>query len=265
MIDYAMNEQIRLPGHGIYTRTTPVEHTTWVDDMFMGIPFLVHASRLVADESRRAALLDDAASQTLAFNSQVWDAAERLYMHARYSGNPTKLPYWSRCNGWASWAMTEILGELPPDHPLRPAILAHFREHCRSLSRFQDDCGLWPNVLNRPDSPLEVSGTAIFVMAMARGIRHGWLEESAFGDVVERGWHGLSSRIEGDGTVHDICMGTMCTEDVEYYVNRPFYDNDTHGLFAVLFAAIEVHQLQSRRGNGAAGAGGVKARIPVIA
>jgi hypothetical protein len=38
-------------------------------------------------------------------------------------------------------------------------------------------------------------------------------------------------------------MGTMCTEDVNYYVNRPFYDNDTHGLFAVLFAGIEVERL----------------------
>ena len=35
----------------------------------------------------------------------------------------------------------------------------------------------------------------------------------------------------------------MCTEDEEYYVNRPFYDNDTHGLFAVLFAAVELAPL----------------------
>jgi hypothetical protein len=38
----------------------------------------------------------------------------------------------------------------------------------------------------------------------------------------------------------------MCTEDEEYYVSRPFYDNDTHGLFAVLFAAIEVNGLQEK-------------------
>lgn len=265
MIDYARSGQIRLPGHGIYTRTTPVEHTTWVDDMFMGIPFLVHASRLVTEESLRKALLDDAAAQALGFNSQVWDANERLYMHARYSGNPAKLPYWSRCNGWASWAMSEVLAELPHDHPLQPAILAHFREHCRSLRRFQDESGLWPNVLNRSDSPLEVSGTAIFVMAMARGIRHGWLDEAAFGDTVGRGWRGLSSRIDDDGTVHDICMGTMCTEDVDYYVNRPFYDNDTHGLFAVLFAGIEVHRLQARRGAAPAEVSSGNARIPASA
>jgi rhamnogalacturonyl hydrolase YesR len=61
--------------------------------------------------------------------------------------------------------------------------------------------------------------------------------------VVIQGWKGLETQIDPDGTVHGICMGTMCTEDVSYYINRPFYDNDTHGLFAVLFAGIEMERL----------------------
>jgi hypothetical protein len=35
----------------------------------------------------------------------------------------------------------------------------------------------------------------------------------------------------------------MCSDDVNYYLNRPFYDNDTHGLFAVVFAGIEVSNM----------------------
>ena len=246
MVRYAREEQVRLPGYGIFTRTTPVKYTTWVDDMFMGIPFLVHASLLAVDGETRAALMDDAARQVLAFNSQVWDDDAGLYMHARYFGNPAKLPYWSRCNGWALWAASEVLAHLPEDHPDFRAILAHFRVHCLSLLRFQSRGGLWPNVLNRPDSTPEVSGSAIFVMAMARGIMRGWLDRGAFETAVLKGWDGLVGKIDDDGTVHGICMGTMCTEDVEYYVNRPFYDNDTHGLFAVLFAGIEVGRLSSQ-------------------
>ena len=112
-----------------------------------------------------------------------------------------------------------------------------------SLVRLQTPEGFWCNVLDRPDSPKEVSGTAIFVMAMARGIRHGWLNREDYFKVVLRGWEAVTSKIDADGTVHDICAGTMCTEDEEYYVNRPFYDNDTHGLFAVLFAAMEMDKL----------------------
>lgn len=243
MIRYARDEQVRLPGHGIFTRTTPEKYTTWVDDMFMGIPFLVQASLYKAGGDDGTAMMDDAAYQVLEFNSQVWDEKAELYMHARYFGNETKLPHWSRCNGWASWAMSEVLMHLPPTHRHYPIILAHFQRHCASVLRFQHESGLWPNVLDYPDSAPEVSGSAIFVMTMARGVIHGWLDGEIFRPAVIQGWKGLETQIDPDGTVHGICMGTMCTEDVNYYINRPFYDNDTHGLFAVLFAGIEMEQL----------------------
>ena len=57
--------------------------------------------------------------------------------------------------------------------------------------------------------------------------------------IALKGWDAVSSEIEDDGTVHNICIGTMGTEDVNYYMNRPFFDNDTHGAFAVIFAGIE--------------------------
>ena len=247
MIRYARAEQVRLPGFGIYTRTTPIPYTTWVDDMFMGIPFLIQAALYIEDPAVRQELFDDAARQVLGFNSQVWDPEVRLYMHARYFGNPAKLPYWARCNGWALWAMSEVLLHLPESHPDYGTILAHFQSHCASLLKYQDVSGLWPNVLNRPDSPLEVSGTAIFVMGMARGVLNGWLDETVFRPAVEKAWQALDQEVDPDGTVHRICMGTMCTENVEYYVNRPFYDNDTHGLFAVMFAGIEVQRLFDAR------------------
>lgn len=244
MLAYARDGQVRLPGNGIYTRLTPVEFTTWVDDMFMGIPFLVHASRQATDERTRDELLDDAANQILGFNTQVWDEKAHLYRHARYSNNPADFPFWSRCNGWAIWAMSEVLLHLPGGHPRHTAILDHFRKHARSLVRCQNPDGFWPNVLDHPDSRNEVSGTAIFTMTLARGVTRGWLDAREFASAALLGWRALETQIEPDGTVHNICEGTMCSEDVNFYLERPFYDNDTHGLFAVLFAAIEVSELQ---------------------
>jgi rhamnogalacturonyl hydrolase YesR len=243
MIRYARSEQVRLPGSGIFTRTTPEVYTTWADDMFMGLPFLVQAARYVSDPGERAALLDDAARQALAFGDEVWDEEAQLYRHARQSGRAPATPFWSRCNGWAIWALTEVLQALPEEHPLRAAVVAQVRRHADSLLRHQNARGFWPNVLGRPDSPDEVSGTAIFVMALARGLRAGWLAGERFREAARKGWEAVASRVEPDGTVHDICMGTMCSEDVEYYVRRPLYDNDTHGLFAVLFAGLASHAL----------------------
>ena len=112
-----------------------------------------------------------------------------------------------------------------------------------SIVKYQNKNGFWYNVIDRNDSPEEVSGTAIFTMAIARGVSYGWLDAKKYKPVVMAGWNALKTQIEPNGTVHKICVGTMCSEDVNYYINRPFYDDDTHGLFAVIFAGIDVDRM----------------------
>lgn len=132
---------------------------------------------------------------------------------------------------------------LPKNHPDYKKILAYYHQHVDALVALQNENGFWLQVLDRPDSREEVSGTAIFTMAIARGITNGWLNEKKYKPFAEKGWEALKTQTEPDGTVHNICYGTMCSEDINYYLNRPFYDNDTHGLFAVLFAGIEIHKM----------------------
>jgi rhamnogalacturonyl hydrolase YesR len=244
MLKYAKDEQIRDPKTGVYTRTTPEKYTTWVDDMFMGIPFLVQASNYVQDKNEKEIFLIDAAKQVLEFKKHVWDDEAKLYMHANYSPRPTvKLPYWSRANGWGIWATSEVLKVLPKSSPYYKPILKHFQTHVKSLIKLQAASGFWYNVLNRPDSKEEVSGTAIFTMAIARGVANGWLDRKTYKPIATKAWEALKTQIEPDGTVHNICMGTYCSEDVNYYINRPYFDNDTHGTFAVLFAGIEMDRM----------------------
>ncbi len=247
MIKYARTEQIRYPGSNIYTRTTPKKYTTWVDDMFMGIPFLVQASHYAKTKEEKDFFINDAALMVLNFNKFVWDKEACLYMHANYSEEKQmKLPHWSRANGWGIWATTEVLMNLDKNNKYYQPILEHYRKHVDSLIKYQTENGFWRNVLDRSDSPEEVSGTAIFTMAMARGVTYGWLDAKKYEPTVMKGWNAVKSDVEPSGKVHNICVGTMCSEDENYYVNRPFYDDDTHGLFAVLFAGIDVHKMLNR-------------------
>ena len=243
MIDYATKQQLRMPGSNIFTRLTPQKYTTWADDMFMGIPFLVQASLYTKDEKLKKQLLHDAANQVINFSTQVWDSSVNLYRHAKFSENDAKMPHWSRANGWGIWATSEVLLQLPKNHPQYQPILQHFKKHIAALTKLQNANGFWFNVLDRTDSKEEVSGTAIFTMAIARGINNGWLDAETYKPIAMKAWNALKTKIDMDGTVHDICMGTMCSDDVNYYINRPYFDDDTHGLFAVLFAGIEVENL----------------------
>ena len=244
IIHYARYEQIRYPGLSAYTRTTPEKYTTWTDDMFMGIPFILQASQYTNNEEEKQFFLNDAAQQVIDYSKITWDADTNLFRHAAYSEKPElKTIFWSRGNGWGIWAVSELLSVLPENHPLYNDVLELFRKHVKSLASLQGKNGLWHNVLVLPESREEVSGTAIFTLAMARGVRNGWIDKSTYKPVVMKAWEGIKTQIEPDGTVHNICYGTMCSNDVNYYLNRPFYDNDTHGVFAVIVAGIEVNNM----------------------
>ena len=242
---YAIHEQLRM-NNKHYARLTPKVMTTWVDDMFMGLPYLIHAAVLAEDKDLKKQLFDDAASQVLSFNEEVWDPGAKLYQHAQYSENKVKMPHWSRANGWGIWAITEVLKALPKNHPHYKEILDHYRTHVNSLIRFQDADGFWTNVID-VKSVQETSGTAIFTMAIARGINQGWLKRRKYEPYALKGWKALDSVIDEDGTVHQICMGTMCSEDIEYYLKRPIVDDDSHGMLGLIAAAIEVQEMMDAR------------------
>jgi rhamnogalacturonyl hydrolase YesR len=216
--------------------------------MFMGIPFVVQAALETKDAKEKETLLNDAANQILQFNKQLFDPSVNLYQHAQYSQHKEKLPYWSRANGWGIWATTEVLMNLPENHPKRKEILSYYRKHVDALVKLQNQqTGFWYNVLNRPDSYQELSGTAIFTMAIARGINNGWLDRSKYQNAALLGWKAITSSVDADGTVHNICVGTMTSEDVNYYMTRPMIDDDSHGIIGLIFAGIEMDKLVSSK------------------
>lgn len=246
--DYTLHQQVRLP-EGNFTRNTPHKFTTWADDMYMGIPFIVHAALLAATPEEKQALLNDAANQLFAFNSQVWDAAYNLYRQTQYSDRKVKIPFWSRANGWGIWAVTEVLQYLPKSHPKYKALLAHYRAHVNGLLKYQNvQSGFWHNLIDKPDSYAETSGTAIFAMAIAKGINNGWLERKRYYPFAMKAWSAVASAIDADGTLHGTCIGTNMSENEKDYYTRPVADDDTHGTLPVLFAGMEVDKMV--KGNG---------------
>jgi len=244
MQDYLDNVQTRTP-EGNFNRIRPVKYTVWVDDMYMALPFLVQSSRLTDNKEEKMKRLTEAAEMVFAFNKYVYHPDMKLYQHAQFTENPAKLPFWSRGNGWALWAVTNILAELPKNHPQYKKLLKHYQDHVEGIVSWQDKSGLWHNVLNLPESYLETSGTAIFTLCIARGIMNGWLNSKKYRSVVEKGWAGIETMIDDKGQVHGITVGTNGTTDINYYLERPIVINDDHGIFPVIIAAIEIDRLRT--------------------
>jgi rhamnogalacturonyl hydrolase YesR len=208
--------------------------------MYMSIPALAQMGALTGDR----AWFDDAAKQVLQFHQHLWDPQARLYAHGKHTNQPLNPEfYWGRANAWALMATVELLDVLPPDHPSREKLLAILREQVRSLAKLQSGSGLWHQMLDKPDSYLETSASAIFVYCMARAIDRGWISPVSYGSVAQAGWIGVTTRVNAKGQVEGTCVGTTLASDHVYYYNRPQSVYATHGYGPVLLAGAEMIRL----------------------
>ena len=82
----------------------------------------------------------------------------------------------------------------------------------------------------------------MFVLAIARGINNGWLKDSEYGPILQKGWSALKTFIDEEGNLHGVKAGTNFSPDPEDYARTPFKVSDTHGILPLLFASIEMEK-----------------------
>jgi unsaturated rhamnogalacturonyl hydrolase len=133
--------------------------------------------------------------------------------------------------------MTELLREMPESHPLRPRILAGYRKMMVTLLQHQSPQGMWRQLIDRPESWPETSGTGMFSFAFITGVRRGWLDAATYGPAARKGWLALVASIDAEGGVRDVCVGTPAGNDLQYYLDRPRTTGDLHGQAPVLWCA----------------------------
>jgi len=232
--EYISHKQFRLPD-GTLARQRPQPVSLWVDDFYMSIPFLAQMGVLTGDR----AWFDDAARQAIQGSARLQNKTTGLYDHAWFENtDPDPRFYWGRGDGWALMAMAELLSVLPENHPERGRVLEIFRLGARGAVETQSGNGLWHQLLDKTDSYLETSASAMFTFAIARGVNRGWLSP-AYAPVAQAGWQALATRVRPDGRIEGICVSTTAAYDAVYYYNRPTDLGAMQGYGPVLMAGAE--------------------------
>ena len=235
---FISEKELRLADRTI-VRNRPREFTLWADDLYMSVPFLARMA-VITGETK---YFDDAVLLVKNFNKYLYNAANGLYYQCWYSDNRQNgVAHWGRCNGWVMMAQVELLDLLPENHPERENLIALLEKQVAGIARFQDYSGLWHQLIDKPDSYLESSATAMFVYGVAKAVKRGWINNSYAG-IATNGWKGLEQKIQPDGQVQDICIGTGIEDNIRFYYDRPTLLNDIHGLGAVLLAGTEMVKL----------------------
>jgi unsaturated rhamnogalacturonyl hydrolase len=235
----------------------------WLDGLYMAGPFYAEFAKEFGD----TAAFRDVAHQLLLVARHTRDSRTGLFYHAWdaahtqfWADSSTGLSrnFWGRAVGWYLMATVDVLDYMPRNDPDRPALLHTFRELASAVARVQDPVtGLWYQVLDQPSRTgnyLEASGSGMFVYALAKGARLGYLSEE-YHAIAERGFDGLTRnlvRVDADGVVSltGICQvaGLGPSSDrrrdgsFAYYVSEPVVSNDYKGTGPFILAALELNR-----------------------
>lgn len=238
-MDYISTKEFRF-ADGTLARNRPQPNSLWLDDLFMSVPALAQMGKYTGEKK----YFDDAVKQVIQFSDRMFNNEKGLFMHGWILGmNEHPQFHWARANGWAVMTMVELLEVLPQNHEGRAKVLEILRKHIRGLANYQSPKGFWHQLIDRNDSYLETSATAIYAYSIARAINRGYVDGKVYGPMVCLAWNAVASKVNEKGQVEGTCVGTGMGFDPAFYYYRPVNVFAAHGYGPVLLAGAEMIEL----------------------
>jgi unsaturated rhamnogalacturonyl hydrolase len=199
----------------------------WIDDMYMITMAQVQAYRATGD----AKYLDRAALEMSSYLDKL-QQPNGLFYHA-----PDSHFFWGRGDGWVAAGMTELLTSLPGNHPRRARIMEGYLKMMKALLQYQDKEGMWHQLLDHSESFPETSSTGMFTFALVTGVKKGWLNAKTYAPAARKGWLALTTYLEPNGDIRNVCEGTGKNNNLQYYLDRKRLTGDLHGQAPILWSA----------------------------
>ena len=238
----------------------------WMDGLYMAEGFSTELAALKGDKK----YFDEVVSQFVLMEKNARDSKTGLLYHGydesrqeQWANKETGLSqhFWSRAVGWYVMGIVDALDYMPKDYEKRQVLVDILTRTLDAVIKVQDEkTGTWWNLLNLPnykENYLESSGTTMFVYAMAKGVRNGYLNESYLVP-AKKGYKGLvekfiSKDAEGnyhfEGTVSVSGLGGKPYRDgsFEYYMSEKVVQDDPKGLGAFIKTAVEMDIIETTK------------------
>ena len=191
----------------------------WIDDMFM-ITAIQAQAYLVTGKKEYV----DRAGKEMVMYLNTIQRPNGLFYHS-----PETPFFWGRGNGWMAVGMTEVLRLLPKDNVDREQVMVGYKKMMETLLKYQNEDGMWNQLVDDPKSYKETSATAMFAYAMITGVKNGWLDAKTYGSAGRKAWLKMITYINDKEEVTAVCEGTNIKNDYQYYLDRKQITGDLHG------------------------------------
>ena len=258
-----LKTQPRTPSGG-YWHKKIYPNQMWLDGAFMAEPFRA----VYAATFQETGDWDDIAKQLLLMDVHMRSIHTGLMLHG-WDDSPAgqKMPWadpktglspevWARAMGWYAVALVDVLDWFPKDHPERAELIGALNRTAAAIMHYQDkQSGVWWQVVDKGEKAgnfKEASASCMFVYALAKGARMGYLAQSDV-TVAKRGWAGIQKEFvttSADGTL--TLNGTVKVGGLggkpyrsgtfEYYVGEKVGAQDAKGVGVFMMAGSEMEQ-----------------------
>src|SRR5690606_21402096 len=235
----------------------------WLDGLYMAAPFYAQFSKTFNQPS----YFDDVINQFVWMEQHARDNKTGLLYHGwdeskqqrwAHPQTGTSSEFWSRAMGWYAMGLVDVLDYIPKDHHRRKELINILQRLSTALKKYQDVSGVWYQITDKgtvQGNYLESSGSCMFVYAVAKGARMGYIDKDYL-MVAKNGFDGIIKNfIETDkpGYVHLLksCSGAGLggtpyrDGSFEYYINEPLRTDDLKAIGPFIQASIEIELLNS--------------------
>jgi unsaturated rhamnogalacturonyl hydrolase len=256
-IRHQLDTQPRTPSGGFWHKKR-YPNQMWLDGLYMAEPFYAAYSAMFQDP--RA--FEDIAHQFVLIEQHTRDPKTGLLFHGwdeskqKAWANPqtgASPNFWARADGWYAMALVDTIPYFPVEHPGRKQLLAILNRLAPAIVSAQDaQTGLWWEVMDKPGQPgnyLESSSSCMFVYALEKSVRLGYLD-AKYQQPAQRGYDGILShfvksdangRLTLTDTVYGAGLGEVTPENsYNYYTHVAVGPSDPKGIGAFLMAAAEM-------------------------
>jgi unsaturated rhamnogalacturonyl hydrolase len=230
----------------------------------MGEPFYAEYANLSHEDSA----FNDIANQFIWMEKHARDTKTGLLYHAwdeskeqQWANKTTGCSphFWARAMGWYAVALVDALDWFPPNHPKRKALIAILNRTINAVEKVQDaPSGLWYDILDLPlrkANYTEASASSMFVYAVAKGVRLGYLPVTKI-VIAKKGYAGIvkkfiktengQTNLYGTVKVSGLGGSPFRNGSFEYYTSEPVIMNDPKGMGAFILASNEMEMLPAQ-------------------
>ena len=236
----------------------------WLDGLYMGEPFyaeyaaLFHEDTAFNDITRQFVLMEKhSRDDRTGLLYHGWDESRQQQWADKTTGRSPN--FWDRAMGWYGMALVDVLDFFPANHKGRDTLIAILNRYAAAVKKYQDPAsGCWYQVMDKAKEKgnyLEASGSCMFVYALEKGVRKGYLPLT-YRAVAQKGFAGIQKQFVKPAEAGGVNLDGVCSVaglggnpyrdgSYAYYLSEKVVTNDPKGAGAYIMAANEMEMLHT--------------------